>query len=137
MTSPSTRPETFAVALSTDEVTLVVDLSDNTLPAVVHWGPNLDTCDADDLGTIVATGVALSGANDIDVSRRVAVLPEQHRAWPGRPGLQGSRSGRAWSTKFVGRPRHAGRGRSWSSRTSEAPASSRFVPCRRARRASP
>ncbi|MFQ6171584.1 alpha-galactosidase [Oryzobacter sp. R7] len=31
----------------------------------------------------------------------MAVLPEQHTGWTGRPGLQGSRSGRSWSTRFV------------------------------------
>ena len=29
------------------------------------------------------------------------MLPEQHRAWAGRPGLQGSRQGRSWTTRFT------------------------------------
>ena len=99
MTTP--EPVTFVVALSTDDVSLVLDLSDRALPAVAHWGSRLEGLEPDDLGAIVDTGVALNGPNDIDVPRRLAVLPEQHRAWAGRPGLQGSRTGRDWSTRFT------------------------------------
>jgi alpha-galactosidase len=91
----------FAVALSSDDVSLVLDLSGHALPAVVHWGERLAGLESRDLAAIVGTGVALNGTNDIDVPRRLAVLPEQHRAWAGRPGLQGSRDGRNWSTRFV------------------------------------
>jgi len=91
----------LTVALSTDEVTLVVDLSGGALPAVVHWGEHLPGLVVEDLPGLVSTGVALNGPNDIDPPRRLAVLPEQHTGWTGRPGLQGSRAGRAWSTRFV------------------------------------
>ena len=101
--APVTEPEPTAlvVALSSDDVSLVLDLSDRALPAVVHWGGRLEGLEARDLAAIVDTGVALNGMNDIDVPRRLAVLPEQHRAWAGRPGLQGSRGGRNWSTRFT------------------------------------
>ncbi|HET6968284.1 MAG TPA: glycoside hydrolase family 36 N-terminal domain-containing protein, partial [Ornithinibacter sp.] len=99
MTSPDTA--VFAVALSTQDVTLILDLSEGALPSVVHWGEPLEDLQPRDLHAVVATGVALNGANDIDPPRRVAVLPEQHRAWAGRPGLQGSRDGRSWSRRFV------------------------------------
>ncbi|MET0826096.1 MAG: alpha-galactosidase, partial [Acidimicrobiales bacterium] len=107
MTTPGAArratPESTAlvVALSSDDVSLVIDLSDLALPAVVHWGPRLEGLESRDLVAIVDTGVALNGTNDIDVPRRLAVLPEQHRAWAGRPGLQGSRGGRNWSTRFT------------------------------------
>ena len=101
MTPSRPSPASHVVALSTREVTLVLDLTDGALPAVVHWGQRLDVLEPEDLDALVATGIGLNGANDIDEPRRVAVLPEQHRAWPGRPGLQGSRDGRAWSTRFT------------------------------------
>ena len=91
----------LVVALSSDDVSLVLDLSGRALPGVVHWGGRLDGLQPDDLPALVDTGVALNGTNDIDVPRRLAVLPEQHRAWAGRPGLQGSRAGRDWSTRFT------------------------------------
>ena len=97
----TSEPVTSAVALSTDDVSLVLDLSDRALPAVAHWGARLEGLAPGDLGAIVGAGVSLNGANDIDVPRRLAVLPEQHRAWAGRPGLQGSRDGRDWSTRFT------------------------------------
>ena len=100
MTPTTPEPARLAVALSTSDVSVVFDVSDGALPAVVHWGERLEL-EPEDLDALVTTGVGLNGPNDIDEPRRVAVLPEQHRAWPGRPGLPGSRDGRAWSTRFV------------------------------------
>jgi len=91
----------LVLALSTDDVTLVVDLSDRALPAVIHWGAAVDDLRATDLAALVEASISLNGTNDIDEPRRLAVLPEQHRAWAGRPGLQGSRDGRDWSTRFI------------------------------------
>ncbi len=100
MTPTTPEPARLAVALSTSDVSVVFDVSDGALPAVVHWGERLQL-EPEDLDALITTGVGLNGPNDIDEPRRVAVLPEQHRAWLGRPGLQGSRDGRAWSTRFV------------------------------------
>ena len=91
----------LVVALSTDDACLVVDLSGSALPSVVHWGEPLTGLDAGGLAALSDTGAGLGGANDIDAGRRVAVLPEHSRAWTGRPGLEGSRDGRAWSTRFT------------------------------------
>ena len=97
----SSPPLTFGIALSTHDVSLILDLSDGALPAVVHWGASLGDLQSEDLAVLAVTGAALNGVNDIDPPRRVAVLPEQCHAWPGRPGLQGSRAGRGWSSRFT------------------------------------
>ena len=91
----------LVVALSTNDACLVLDLSGAALPSVVHWGEPLAGLDAGGLAALSDAGAGLGGANDIDEARRVAVLPEHSRAWTGRPGLEGSREGRAWSTRFV------------------------------------
>ena len=43
----------------------------------------------------------LTGPNDVDVPVRLSVLPELAVGWTGRPGLQGSRDGANWSTRFT------------------------------------
>ena len=91
----------LVVALSSADVCLVLDLSGGMLPTVVHWGERLDGLTEADLPVLAWTGVALPGPNLIDVPPRLAVLPEHSRGWLGRPGLSGSRDGRAWSTAFV------------------------------------
>jgi alpha-galactosidase len=99
MTTPASGP--LVVALSSGDVSLVVDLGDHALPVVVHWGERLEGLTENDLPALAGTDVALPGPNLTDVPVRVAVLPEPSRGWLGRPGLSGSRQGRAWSTKFV------------------------------------
>ena len=94
-------PDSVIVALSTDDISLVLDLSAGALPVVVHWGERLAALDSTDLPALALTGVALPGLNLIDVPPRLAVLPEHSRGWLGRPGLTGSRGGRAWSTQFA------------------------------------
>jgi alpha-galactosidase len=94
-------PDTLAVALSAAGVSLVVDLSGGALPRVVHWGDPLDHVDVADLPVLVSVGTPLPGPNLVDVPPRVAVLPEHHTGWTGRPGLAGSREGRGWSTRFA------------------------------------
>ena len=101
MTTPAVPGAPLVLALSAADVTLVLDLSDGALPAVVHWGPVIEALTPADLPALAATGVALNGPNDIDSPRRLAVLPELARAWAGRPGLEGSRDGRAWSAAFT------------------------------------
>ncbi|WP_392544032.1 alpha-galactosidase [Oryzobacter telluris] len=101
MTAVAAGAGPLVVALSTEDVTLVVDLGGRALPSVLHWGERLEGLDADVLVAMAGTGEWMNGPNDIDVPRRVAVLPEHSRAWVGRPGLSGSRDGRAWSTRFV------------------------------------
>ncbi|KAB7743807.1 alpha-galactosidase [Nostocoides sp. F2B08] len=98
---PIPAPESLVVALSASDVSLVVDLSGGALPRVVHWGERLDHVDVVDLTALVGAQTSLPGPNLTDVPPRVAVLPEHHTGWTGRPGLTGSRDGRGWSTRFT------------------------------------
>ena len=92
------------VAMTLDGVSVLIDLADSRLPAIIHWG-----CDLRANGVLtgeVARAVAVSGLqpigeNCVDDQVRVAVLPESWTGWVGRPGLSGSRRGRDWSPKFT------------------------------------
>ncbi|GAB3806374.1 hypothetical protein GCM10027605_34350 [Micromonospora zhanjiangensis] len=89
------------VVLTAAGVTVVIDASAGRLPAVAHWGPELPGLDAARTADLVAAGVPVAAPNNVDRPPRVAVLPEHHTGWSGRPGLRGSAAGRGWSPAFV------------------------------------
>ncbi|GAB3702367.1 alpha-galactosidase [Mariniluteicoccus flavus] len=81
-------------------VSVVVDLRDGAAPAVLHWGAGLGALD---LATIEAMARGLDEPlvqNGPDAPIRLALVPEAAYAWPGLPGLSGSREGRDWSPRF-------------------------------------
>jgi alpha-galactosidase len=96
-------PETLNafVALRAEGVSVVLDLAAGRLPAVLHWGADLGELTAADVAALALTGVHPIAPNMVDDPVRVAMLPEHHTGWVGRPGLSGSRGGRDWSPKFV------------------------------------
>ena len=95
------QPVNTIVHLRAAGVAVVIDLLDGRLPAVVHWGADLGDLRADDLSAMVLTGIAPIVVNVVDEPVRLALLPEHHTGWVGRPGLSGSRSGRDWSPRFT------------------------------------
>ena len=79
---------------------VVLRLDAETLPCVLHWGPDLgDLSDAALAALLPALGMP-SLDSPISAQEAVAVLPQHSSGWPGRPGLLGSRQGRAWSVAF-------------------------------------
>jgi alpha-galactosidase len=89
------------IALRSEGVSLVIDVTDGRLPAIVHWGADLGTLEADDVDALILSNIEPGGANVVDEPVRLAMLPEHWTGWVGRPGLSGSRAGRAWSPKFI------------------------------------
>jgi alpha-galactosidase len=89
------------VHLSTAGVSLVLDCTRGRLPAVVHWGAALGEQSASDLLALVEAGLEPVVSNAIDEPIRLAVLPEQHAGWSGKPGLSGHRDGHDWSPRFI------------------------------------
>lgn len=89
------------IALRFEGVSLVLDISKGQLPAIVHWGADLGTLELADVETLVLANIDPNGPNVVDEPVRVALLPEHWTGWVGRPGLSGSRAGRAWSPKFT------------------------------------
>jgi alpha-galactosidase len=89
------------IALRSEGVSLVLDISAGQLPAIVHWGADLGTLELADVEALILSNIDPSGPNLVDKPVRLAVLPEHWTGWVGRPGLSGSRGGRAWSPKFT------------------------------------
>ncbi|WP_324533579.1 alpha-galactosidase [Actinotalea sp.] len=73
-------------------------LDDRALPCVLHWGPDLGE-DVDVDAMVVALALPVIDSV-ISSQEAVAVLPQHSSGWLGRPGLLGSRAGRAWSVAF-------------------------------------
>lgn len=93
--------ETSFVALRGDDVAVLLDLTDGRLPAILHWGSDLGEISTTDARALARAGVGAVAPNQPDVPIRLAILPEQHTGWTGRPGLSGSRAGRDWSAHFL------------------------------------
>ncbi|HSN42961.1 MAG TPA: alpha-galactosidase [Propionibacteriaceae bacterium] len=89
------------LTLTAQGVTVVLDLSDGQLPSIAHWGAALGELTVDDVVSLVRAGIHPIVANIVDEPVRVALLPEHHTGWVGRPGLSGSRDGRGWSPRFT------------------------------------
>jgi alpha-galactosidase len=89
------------ITLRSDGVSLVLDLSAGQLPAIVHWGPDLGALELADAQALIVSNIDPGGPNIVDEPIRLAILPEHWTGWVGRPGLSGSRAGRAWSPKFT------------------------------------
>ncbi|SOC87714.1 alpha-galactosidase [Curtobacterium sp. 314Chir4.1] len=89
------------VHLTAGGVSLVLDCREDALPAVVHWGAALGPLDDAELAALASADVAPVAPNEADVPVRLAILPEPHRGWTGRPGLSGHRDGRDWSPAFT------------------------------------
>ena len=82
-------------------VSVLLDLRSDLMPAVAHWGASLGRIDASDAEALVLADVRPWAINAVDQPVRVAILPETHTGWLGRPGLSGSREGGWWSPKFL------------------------------------
>lgn len=92
--------EHMVIALEAAGVSVLLDASAG-LPVMTYWGAALPLTDAREAHSLVTAALPLSGSNTLDVPPRVALLPEHHTGWTGRPGLSGSRAGRSWSPRFT------------------------------------
>ncbi len=82
-------------------VSVLLRLTPNELPRVVHWGSdlgNLDAVTAAAASTAVSNPVSHSG---FDEPTSAELLPQAARGHAGRGGISGSRNGLAWSPLFA------------------------------------
>ena len=82
-------------------VSVIVDARFGRLPAIIHWGPQLDELDEAALIGLSDASVPVVGSNNVDTPPRVSLLPEHHTGWTGRPGISGSAAGSGWSPRFT------------------------------------
>jgi alpha-galactosidase len=87
--------------LTAADVSVVLDATDAQLPALVHWGSALGPQTIDDVSALVSAAVEPEAGNVVDRPVRVALLPEHHAGWQGKPGVAGHHDGADWSPKFT------------------------------------
>lgn len=89
------------IHLTAGGVSFLLELTEGRLPAVTHWGSALEGISADVAAALAAANVRPQVGNVVDEPVRVAILPEHHTGWTGKPGVSGHRDGAAWSPKFT------------------------------------
>src|SRR5699024_6808645 len=82
---------THRVHLQADGVSVVLDVTDGRLPAVVHWGAPLGDLGPAGLDAVCEAAVDAVPHNAVDVPVRIGLLPQQSDGRIGRPGLRGGR----------------------------------------------
>ncbi len=91
---------TGVVHLRRGGTSVVLRLGDRVLPCVLHWGPDLGEVSEGALAAVLPA-LGMPFVDSVLTSQEaVAVLPQHSSGWLGRPGLLGSRDGRAWSVAF-------------------------------------
>ncbi|MEU1900007.1 alpha-galactosidase [Nocardiopsis dassonvillei] len=81
-------------------VSLLLDLTGQTLPRVLHWGSDLGDLSRGELDDLRLALSPQPIGFSVDGPVEVAVLPEQSAGWLGTPGLVGNRGGADFSTAF-------------------------------------
>jgi alpha-galactosidase len=96
----STDALSSLVHLRRGGTSVVLRLDSQVLPCVLHWGPDLGDGPVGFLADLLPALGMPSVDSPITAQVAVALLPAHSSGWLGRPGLMGSRSGRAWSVTF-------------------------------------
>lgn len=95
------HPVDALVTMSRGGVSVVVDLLAAQMPAIRYWGPAFPDLDEAGARALVDAAVPVVGSNNVEAPPRVAIIPEHHTGWTGRPGLSGSYAGVSWSPRFT------------------------------------
>src|SRR3954469_14601356 len=85
---------------------VVVEVGPDTLPRVLHWGPDLGELDGAELSALATSVLGTTGDSPVVHQTSVPLVPQQATGWRGRPGIAGSRAGRDWSPLFDSDARH-------------------------------
>ena len=96
-----TSTDFYVLTLTAGGTSLVLDVSDGLLPAVVHWGAEIGQLNERTAASLLDSGVLPVGSSEVDSPVRVSILPEHSLGWMGRPGVSGSRAGEAWSPRWA------------------------------------
>ncbi|WP_318842841.1 alpha-galactosidase [Myceligenerans pegani] len=89
------------VHLRRDDTSVVVSLTDNRLPRILHWGRDLGVLAPEDLDALELSTRPAIGDSPVTYPQPVPVLPQLAEGWLGTPGIAGSRAGRAWAPQFL------------------------------------
>ncbi|MGW7341443.1 alpha-galactosidase [Streptomyces sp. NPDC054808] len=100
MSAQSLMPSPDLVHLHAAGAALVLDLSADTLPRILHWGADLGELSATHLHSLRLAAQRQPIGFSVDRPVEVSVLPEQSAGWLGTPGLVGHRGGADFSSAF-------------------------------------
>ncbi|MGW4331651.1 alpha-galactosidase [Rhodococcus koreensis] len=89
------------VHLTAGGVSVVLDLTEGRLPAIVHWGAALGDLNLADVEALAQANIEPPAGNVVDLPVRLSILPEHHTGWVGKPGIVGHRDGADWSPLFT------------------------------------
>ncbi|MGB4778917.1 alpha-galactosidase [Microbacterium sp.] len=85
-----TTPSDAIIHLCAGGVSVLLDARDADLPRIVHWGAGLGPLTDQDATAACDAAIPVVGSNNPERPPRVAILPEHHTGWTGRPGISGS-----------------------------------------------
>jgi len=94
-------PLTTYVVLKEAGFGAVLEAGADQLPALLHWGADLGDLTRSDVAAMARASLPTVGPNQADVPLRMSLLPDLSAGYLGRPGLSGSRGGRAWTPHFA------------------------------------
>ncbi|MDT0612141.1 alpha-galactosidase [Streptomyces lancefieldiae] len=100
MSADSLTTAPVLVQLRAAGAALVLDLSGDTLPRVLHWGADLGDLSPSHLRALRLASLRQPVGFSVDHPVEVSVLPEHSAGWLGTPGLTGHRAGADFSTAF-------------------------------------
>ncbi|MGP9695450.1 alpha-galactosidase [Brachybacterium sp. AOP25-B2-12] len=85
------HPLTRRVHLRAAGVSLLLDVTDGRIPAVLHWGADLGELTEADAAAIALLTTPTVANNAIDTPLRLGLLPQLADGWVGTPGISGAR----------------------------------------------
>ncbi|WP_349017630.1 alpha-galactosidase [Streptomyces sp. AgN23] len=100
MSAETLMPGSEPIHLRAAGTALVLDLSADILPRVLHWGADLGELSATHLHALRLASQRQPIGFSVDQPVEVSVLPEQSAGWLGTPGLVGNRGGADFSSAF-------------------------------------
>ncbi|WP_150953242.1 alpha-galactosidase [Microbacterium testaceum] len=101
MSQTVVAPEAASAAhLRAGGTSVVVDLTAQPAPAIIHWGPDLGALDEDALSSMVVAARPQRVSGGIDRTPRLTVVPTAAAGWPGAPAYEGGRGGVVQGTVF-------------------------------------
>ncbi|MFJ4037295.1 alpha-galactosidase [Microbacterium sp. NPDC090007] len=100
--APATvTPAGDAVHLRNGGTSVVVDLTAEPSPAIIHWGADLGDLDAAALSSMIVAARPQRVSGGIDRTPRLSIVPTAAAGWPGAPGFEGGRDGVVQGTVFA------------------------------------
>jgi alpha-galactosidase len=93
--------DTPLVHLRRSGVSVLVEIRDDAVPVVVHWGADVGDLAEGELADVVRASRPAVALSAVDGRVPLTLLPARADGHRGRPGLSGSRAGRSWSPRFT------------------------------------